>query len=326
MSVSDDQLSTGSNCIEVEYFFEEKTHLMDALVQNKCEYELLALIREIATRLKLRIIIETTPLAEQGFRRRFKVALKKATPTASAAVTIITAALAAVITAPLSVSAREATQQLVQQLFDGLLEPDAADKEKLQLQTEQLKQRLITGCASLDDSKVIKKRRSNFFELLNRYPRINRVQFIASDENSTLIAYEKNVRRQEFETFIVTTNATEPETIDNADIEIISPVLKKSNNKWTGLYKGSACTFTMQSKEFNKLVQSGKVQFKNGTVINCQLTIHKKINNEGVERVTGMAITEVNRYFENDIPVETAAARKPKKPVEPEITQLALFM
>ncbi len=77
MSELKEQIYTGSNCIEVQYYFEEETHLMDALVQNKCEYELLALIKEVAARFRLSIHIETAPLAEKGFRWRFKVALKK---------------------------------------------------------------------------------------------------------------------------------------------------------------------------------------------------------------------------------------------------------
>ncbi|MCD2425993.1 hypothetical protein LQ567_24630 [Niabella pedocola] len=325
MSIQKEASPTGSNCIEVEYFFEEATHLMDALIQNKCEYELLALIREVASRLKLRVIIETAPQPEKGFKRRFRVALKKETKTATAAVTIATAALVAVVAAPLSVAAGDNARKLIEQLMEA---PEfmPADNERLRLQTEKLKLQLMASCANLDTSNVIKKRRSNFFELLTRYPKINGVRFTALEEHQATATQEQQLSRPQFGTYILTTNVLEPEEIDDVDIEIISPVLKKSSYKWTGMYQGRPRSFSMQSKEFKKLVQSGKVQFKNGTSINCQLTIHKKMNNEGTERITGIDITRVNHYFENDKPVETVEGKKQKKQPEPEITQLALFM
>lgn len=325
MSIHKEAFPTGSNCIEVEYFFEDPTHLMDALIQNKCEYELLALVREVASRLKLRVIIETVPLLEKGFKRRFRVTLKKETKTAAAAITIATAALVAVITTPLSVAAGDGARKLIEQLIaTPAFMP--ADNERLRLQTEKLTLQLMTSCANLDTSNIIKKRRSNFFELLARYPKINGVRFTALEEHLATATQEKEVSRPEFGAYILTTNVLEPEEIDDVDIEIISPVLKKSSYKWTGMYQGRPRSFSMQSKEFKKLVQSGKVQFKNGTAINCQLTIHKKMNNEGTERVTGIDINRVNHYFENDKPVETMEGKKQKKQPEPEITQLALFM
>ncbi|WP_300597068.1 hypothetical protein [Niabella sp.] len=325
MSINTAAFHTGSNCIEVEYFFEEATHLMDALVQNKCEYELLALVREVASRLKLRVIIETAPLLEKGFKRRFRVTLKKETKTAAAAVTIATAALVAVITSPLSASAGDSARKLIEQLMEtAAFMP--ADNERLRLQIEKLKLQLIASCENLDTSNIIKKRRSNFFELLTRYSKITSVRFTALEEHEASATQEKRLTRHEFGAYILTTNKLEPEEVDDVDIEIISPVLKKSSYKWTGMYQGRPRSFTMQSKEFKKLVQSGKVQFKNGTAINCQLTIHKKMNNEGTERVTGIDINRVNHYFENDKPVETVEGKKQKKQPEAEIMQLALFM
>ncbi|WP_018631253.1 hypothetical protein [Niabella aurantiaca] len=325
MNRNNETLDTGSNCIEVQYFFEEESHLMDALVQNKCEYELLALIREVASRLRLRVIIETAPSAEKGFRRCFKVVLKKEHKAATAAVSVATVALVAVITAPLSASAGDAARNLIGQLLEAPEFSNTGNK-RLQLQVEKLRLQMMAGCEHLDTSNIIKKRRSNFFELLNRYPRISRVRFAALDVQQAGITQEKDVPRQDFGAFVLTTNVLEPEEVDDIDIEIISPVLKKSNYKWTGMYQGRPRSFTMQSREFKKLVQSGKVQFKNGTSINCQLTIHKKMNNEGTERITGITIDRVNHYFENDKPVETVEGKRQKKQPEPEITQLALFM
>ena len=315
---------TESNCIEVKYYFEEGTHLMDALIQNKCEYELLALMREVALRLRLSISIESAPLAEKGFRRRFKVALKKQNKTAPVAVTIATAALVAAIATPLSGSVTAEVQKIIEELkqLPWISHPE---NEKLKPQIEKRIQQMQLSCSNLDNSSIVKKRRSNFFELLSRYPKITRVQLMAVDEDHLHITRENMLARPQFEQQVLTTDELEPEEVDDVEIEIIAPVLKKSNYKWVGMYNGKPRSFTMQSKEFKKLVQGGKVSFKNGTAINCQLTISKKINNEGIERITGIAITRVNHYYENDKPIETTEGKKQKKQPEPEISQLALF-
>lgn len=320
------QIYTGSNCIEVQYYFEEETHLMDALIQNKCEYELLALIKEVAVRFRLSIHIETAPLAEKSFRWRFKVALKKDNKTGPVAVTIATAVLVAVIANPLAASAGKEAKQLIEQLIT-LPEFNQLTDDKTKTLVEKRIQQMIASCDNLDASNILKKRRSNFFELLSRYPKINRVQLTAVDEQLSKITQEKIIVRQQFEQQILTSDVLEPEEMDNVEIEIVSPVLKASNHKWVGIYNGKARSFTMLSKEFKKLVQSGKVQFKNGTIINCRISIHKKINSEGTERITGMTIDRVNQYYENDKPVETNEGKRQKKqPEQVPVQQLALFM
>jgi len=325
MSEVKEQEYTGSNCIEVQYYFEEETQLMDALVQNKCEYELLALIKEVALRFGLSIHIETAPLAAKGFRWRFKVALRKDNKTGDLAVSIATAALVAAIASPLSAQTGEEVRKLIEELI-ATPEFDRFTDEKTQTLVEKRVQQMLASCTNLGASNILKKRRSNFFELLSRYPRINRVQLMAVNEAGSKTILEKTITRLQFPQQILTSDVLDPEVTDNVEIEIISPVLKKSNYKWVGIYNGKARTFTMLSKEFKKLVQSGKVQFKNGSVINCQIAVHKKINSEGAERITGITIDRVNHYYDNDKPVETNEGKKQKKqPEQGPIQQLALF-
>src|SRR5690606_4457732 len=119
------------------------------------------------------------------------------------------------------------------------------------------------------------------------------------------VTEEKTVLRKDFKKYILISDDLEPIKIDNAIIEIISPVLKKGNYKWMGIYNGESIIFNMKSKEFKTLVQSGNIQFKNGTSIDCFMTVKKKIDNEGIEKINGYDVLRVNNYFENDKPVET---------------------
>jgi len=95
-------------------------------------------------------------------------------------------------------------------------------------------------------------------------------------------------------------SVSEPIVDENAIIEIVSPILKKGNYKWRGIYKGVPLSFNMKSNEFKTLVQTGKVEFKNGSTINCVLEINRKMNSDGEEIITGYDIISVNENSEND--------------------------
>jgi hypothetical protein len=62
-----------ANTLELHYWLNDGTHSMDAFVQNKCEYEFLGILKEIAASFNAEIIIETEPLADGGLRRWFKI-------------------------------------------------------------------------------------------------------------------------------------------------------------------------------------------------------------------------------------------------------------
>ncbi len=104
----------------------------------------------------------------------------------------------------------------------------------------------------------------------------------------------------------------------------MSPVLKKGNYKWRGIYKDKVESFNMKSTEFKTLVQSGKIEFKNGSSIKCLLQIERKVNNEGIEQVFGYHIIRVDEYFENDTPVETLEGKKHRQKQEAEKLQFKL--
>ena len=117
----------------------------------------------------------------------------------------------------------------------------------------------------------------------------------------------------------------EPLEIEKAEIEIISPVLKKGKYKWTGYYKGEVISFNMHSNEFKTLVQSGEIEFKNGSSINCFLKIKRKIDNEGIEKIVGYDVERVHFYFQNEEPIETSEGKQYRRVKEAEKNQTRLF-
>jgi hypothetical protein len=81
----------------------------------------------------------------------------------------------------------------------------------------------------------------------------------------------------------------------------------------------------MKSNEFKTLVQTGNIEFKNGSSINCQLIVHKKIDNEGIEKIVKYEVIRVNEYFENDKPIETNEGKNYRQKKEADERQYDLF-
>ena len=131
-----------------------------------------------------------------------------------------------------------------------------------------------------------------------------------TDDLKKPISEEQFVARDGFKNFILSSDQLVPLVLENAIIEIISPVLIKGRHKWKGVFNDSHISFSMKSDEFMAMVQTGKVEFKSGSTINCTLEIEKKINGVGIEKITGYNIIRVGSYFENGKSIETTESKQ----------------
>lgn len=297
---------------------------MDAVIQNKCEYEFLGVLKEISAVFNVDIIIETEPLAGGGLRSWFKIISKEENKKATIKVAIIVALITSIITTPITTTISKITETLIENIFEDD-EIKELEKEKIKLEIENLKIDIKQKNLQLNHNNVIKKKKSNFYETLGKYPKVNKVSFTLENQSKVQISEEKIVVRKDFKNYILVSDDLDPIMADNTIIEIISPVLKKGKYKWVGIYNGDSISFNMKSKEFKILVQTGDIQFRNGTSIDCLLSINKKIDNEGIEKIVGYNVLRVNNYFENDRPIETHEGKRYRKKKEAEKQQFNLF-
>ncbi|SDX64408.1 hypothetical protein [Hymenobacter psychrophilus] len=304
------------NTLEVHYFFNDDTHTMDAVVQNRCEYELLGIAKEVASMFGVAIYIETEPLADGGLKRWFSLISKEEDKKANITTALLTALIMAIVVNPLS----KLTDKSIENIFEDS-EVKELEKEKLKLEVEKLKQDTYIINHKLEENNIIKKKKSNFYESLDKYPKIKAVSFTVDTQKTREVIIKKKM----FNEFILVSNDIDPIEIEDTSIEIISPVLKKGNYKWMGIYNGIPTAFNMKSNEFKSLVQTGAIQFKNGSTINCSLYINKKIDNQGHEKVTSYDIMRVNSYFENNKPVETPEGKQHRRAKAADKQQLNLF-
>ena len=70
---------------------------------------------------------------------------------------------------------------------------------------------------------LTKKKKSNFYETLENYHKVNKVSFVVENNDKNKIEDEKIVTREKFKEYILVSDDLEPVEIDNAIIEIISP-------------------------------------------------------------------------------------------------------
>ncbi len=300
--------------VEVHYWLGNASHKMDAVVQNKCEAELLSVIKTIATELGVSINIETEPIGEGGIKRWFNIVNKRYARKKLATPEVVTAVVTALMAAPLN--ATDIT-------IGGFSTTDNKDIDT-ELNYSELKKDL--NVKELNKHTVVMKRRSNFYQHLWRYPKLEKVSFIIQDSKKENQSQEYSIDRDHFNKYILKTDLLEPLEVEDALIEIISPVLKTGNYRWRGLYEGSAIIFSMKSNEFKTLVQTGVIEFKNGTSIKCQLEMKRKINSQGIEVITEYNILGVNEYFNSDIPsIQTKEGKAKKKKLPMVIQQLDLF-
>ena len=66
-----------SNKIELHYFFSDDSHTMDATIRNKCEHEILEIIKHVGDILNIELDIETEAYLEGGLKEWWSITLKK---------------------------------------------------------------------------------------------------------------------------------------------------------------------------------------------------------------------------------------------------------
>lgn len=103
---------------EIPYKFNDYTHLMDGYIQNKCEFELFGILREIPNIFKIEIIAETESLKNGGLRRCwFRLAPKEESKITSA---IVTSLLTVILVTPLSTTITKLTEKAIEKYLKTL--------------------------------------------------------------------------------------------------------------------------------------------------------------------------------------------------------------
>lgn len=112
-----------ANTIELHYWLDNQSHIIDANIQNKCERELLDILNNIADNLGFTVTVETMPLANGGIIRWFRLkarAFKKAAKGKESAiyVAIATTLVTSIFITPITTTIETIIQQAIERVFD----------------------------------------------------------------------------------------------------------------------------------------------------------------------------------------------------------------
>ena len=278
--------------LEFHYYFNDASHNIDALVRNKCEAEVLAILLEAANILDISIEVNSEVFREGGFREFWKLLGEHGSQ-----ITILLAIVTIVLSrVPVSDPEIELLEREIKKLT---IEEKKLNIQKLKLELKeksvaQIDHEVIGKAARyVDKSLKVVKRRSNLYTHLSSYHKVDGVGINAISPDFEPFSDERRIERKDFRKFILSSNKLNAEIDDTANIEIVSPVLKEGRYKWKGIYDEKTITFDMLDAQFKEDVLLEKVSFKHGSSINCVLRINRELDEVGEIKVTGYAVSTV---------------------------------
>ncbi|EYC52831.1 hypothetical protein AZ34_07465 [Hylemonella gracilis str. Niagara R] len=279
-------------------------HRMDAMVRNRAEGELLALLKEVSVVLGLPIQVETRAYGEGGLEEYLNLIFQNTEQIAA-----VMALLSPLLGAPFYIEKiKQSKQQTalnelnLQKIKLEIKEKEDAaagrstEKEKgvenkskvLELEfpptADEIAQALLTR-------KRVARRRSNYYEALLVDARIEAVGFSPSHGKKVM---ELRVPRGNFSSYVIAKSDLEPLIHERISLEIVSPVLRSGAIKWRGIFDKKVVSFELRDQAFRSEVASQKVQFQNGTTLICDFEIHQREDDIGDVEVAGYVVTKVH--------------------------------
>ena len=310
-----------ANRLELHYYFNDESHSMDAIVRNKCEAELLAIIYEASVILGFEIKVDAEVFQEGGLKDIWKF-LGRNSAQIAIVISIITLILSQI---PKTDSEYESLQK---ELVKLSIQEKKLSIKKLQTELEEdsVSQETVKSVTKVVNTNYkIVTRKSNLYKQLSNYEKVTKLGVTSISEKGEYLAEERMINRTDFKRFILHSNELKPELVDGAQIEIVAPVLKEGNYKWKGVFEEESISFSMKDKDFKEAVLDKRIGFKHGSSILCVLNIHKKIDETGEIVVKGYSVDTVLEKIDGDSKEETPQGTRYKFTKKQKDNQSELF-
>jgi hypothetical protein len=292
--------------LELHYYLRNENHQIDALIRNKCEAELLAIIYEVSSILDVDVKVIAEAVKEGGFREFWKFIQGNTN-----SITIALLAIQILVTLVPQVLESE-KEQLEKELNLLEIEETKLSIKKLQseIKNSSSSPKLVKKVVKeLSNNLKIIKRKSNFYSVLRSYNNVNKISFSLFDVHAKPLSEERSVSKVDFSKFILSSNKLKSQEIET-EIEIISPVLKEGRYKWRGIYNELPISFDMLDLDFKDTVLLENIPFRHGTVITCVLKIKRELDEIGDIKIKGYSVTTVISKTDGTQIVETKQGKK----------------
>lgn len=289
--------------LEFHYYFNDNSHSIDATIRNKCEKELLAIAIEACKVLDYSPLI-ISELPREGGWRDFWTFIDEKPHRVAFILGVIT--LLAGVPTTIFLNHDPDGDERKSELESLQIEKLKLEIDKLRV-TSRKEQKDLTNAVvkRLSGNMKIVKRKSNLYSQLNGYNKISKIGVSVLNDDFAQVIDEKIVERKDFNNFILTSNKLPPIEVDEAEIELISPVLKEGAFRWKGKYNGETITFQMLDSEFKDSITNQLVHFSTGTSIICHLVIDRELDEIGEIRLKEKKVLTVLEVKYNDKTQET---------------------
>lgn len=297
-----DDFKSEKQFLQIHYYFDDDSHSMDAFVRNTMERALLYLIDEIGKTRNMQIKLESQAREEGGLKENIIII-------SIGALSALTPSLNDVLTFYFT------RQNEVRDLEIKLKELELQSKKE-ELMNKKLQNKQEEDNKIKEERKIYRLR-SKFYEEAKNYEKIKTIGYQLDDLGEILVT------RDEFKFFIIDKNQ-DIEVVEEVEIAIVSPVLKKGKYKWKGIYQDKVIDFSMGDSDFKKDVVNQKYNFANGTTIECQLEIKRTFDEYEEEIGAKYSVKKVYGVRTDDI-VETTRLGQERKKQKKRDSQPTLF-
>jgi len=161
---------------------------------------------------------------------------------------------------------------------------------------------------------------------LKGYPKVTKISVRELNEKDRNRSGSLEVKRDQFDYFILRSDDLPTVKDNKATIEIISPVLKDSKYRWKGIYNkgGETIDFYMQDEDFKKQMFEDKISFTSGMCIDCVLEIARRLSELGEVVNVSYTVTTVIRTRFDKMEIVTPQGKRHLRKLEAAKKQLTL--
>lgn len=313
-----------ANQLRIHYHLNDSTHELDAFIRNKCEHELLEIVKEISTRLEIYTKVDAEAKQEGGLIDIYNFCVS------SNGIALTSWATLLLMVIQFFLPKKNAKDKIEQDLNIELLKLNIEKAKKEALENDLKAQEKLEENIKflLNKDLKIKKKKSNFFKNLLTFSKVVRLEIIIMDKEKYDQQNSISIPRNEFGDYILETDELEPVIDEEANIEIVAPVLiNQGKYNWRGIYEKNPgiIEFSMADPDFKKSIVEDNISFQNGTFIKCELETKKKLNDEGEIINSGYRVNSVFDQYAGDKHFETEKGINRRKQKEAEKLQLRLF-
>lgn len=314
-------ITENNNKIEFHYMFDdENSHSIDAYTRNNCEKEFLNLVKTISSELGINLTVTTEPKKEGSLIDIYNFLVSQN----GLSIAVWATFLLEVFKYVFPIKSKDDSEATKLENEKSLLELVKQAKE-IEESGIPIPPNIQKRLEKVYTSRKIKKQKSNFFKKLSNEKDVKAFEVLTPSPMEEKVLF--TIPRNSFEEYYIDSDNLDSLIDNKAEIEIISPVLKNGNYSWRGIYikDNLSHEYTMKDKDFKKKVIDEGLSFQNGTRLECELEICRKLDENGDEYNSGYKINKVFNQYIGDEVTEMPSGKKRRQQKALKDSQPSLF-